>query len=171
LTTGALKWCAKDRPVKGRKRRKRDANPWQRGCVDGFGNAKKGAPKTKRESNNRDKESDRKDGEGRLRDACSAPAIWLLERGTSEIKHHQLELATGATGGIDDRTFRDSEIQQALDRIGAELHAQYVVSYSPSSKWAPGFHKITVAIDRAEVSLRARPGYYVQAGESSRPPQ
>jgi VWFA-related protein len=111
------------------------------------------------------------DVQGRQCFDLAAPAIWLLERGTSEIKHHQLELATGATGGIDYRTFHDSEIQQALDRIGAELHAQYVVSYSPSSKWAPGFHKITVAIDRAEVSLRARPGYYVQAGESSRPPQ
>jgi VWFA-related protein len=91
------------------------------------------------------------------------PAIWLLQRGTNEIKHHQLELAAAATGGIDYRTLRDSEVRRALDRIGGELHAQYILSYSPSSNWVAGFHKITVSVSRPGVSIRARPGYYILA--------
>jgi hypothetical protein len=58
------------------------------------------------------------------------PAIWLLARGTNEMNGHQLEPATGAADGIDYRTFHDSEILQAVDRIGAELHAQSVVLQS-----------------------------------------
>jgi VWFA-related protein len=97
-------------------------------------------------------------------DLASA-AIWLMERGPNEIKHHQLELAAAATGGVDYRTFRNSGIQQALDRIGTELHAQYVLSYSPSSKWAPGLHRITVTVNRPGSTVRARPGYYVPMNE------
>jgi VWFA-related protein len=91
------------------------------------------------------------------------PAIWLLQRGTNEIKHHQLEVAAAATGGIHYRTLRDSEVRRALDKIGGELHAQYILSYSPSSNWAAGFHKITVTVSRPGVSIRARPGYYIPA--------
>jgi VWFA-related protein len=89
------------------------------------------------------------------------PAIWLLERGTNEVKHHQLEVAAAATGGIQYRAFRDSTIRSAIDRIGDELHSQYIMSYRPKSPPSPGFHKIDVTIARPGVFVRARPGYYV----------
>jgi VWFA-related protein len=89
------------------------------------------------------------------------PAIWLLERGTNEVKHHQLEVAAAATGGVQYRAFRDSTIRNAIDRIGDELHSQYIVSYRPSSPPSPGFHRIDVTIGRSGVTVRARPGYFV----------
>jgi Ca-activated chloride channel family protein len=89
------------------------------------------------------------------------PAIWLLERGTNQIKNHQLEVAAAATGGIHYGAIRDSTIRSALDKIGSELHAQYVLSYKPVVNPAPGFHRITVTVSRPGVSVRARPGYYV----------
>jgi VWFA-related protein len=89
------------------------------------------------------------------------PAIWLLERGTNEVKHHQLAVAAVATGGIQYRAFRDSTIRNAIDRIGDELHSQYIISYRPTSPPSPGFHKIDVTIARAGVTVRARPGYFV----------
>jgi VWFA-related protein len=89
------------------------------------------------------------------------PAMWLLQRGTNEIKNHQLEVAAAATGGIHYRAFRDSTIRGALDRIGGELHAQYIIGYRPSAERAPGFHAITVTISRPKVSIRTRPGYYL----------
>jgi VWFA-related protein len=88
------------------------------------------------------------------------PAMWLLQRGTNEIKNHQLEVASAATGGIHYRAFRDSTIRDALDRIGAELHVQYIISYRPNTERAPGFHAITVTVSRPNVSIRTRPGYY-----------
>jgi VWFA-related protein len=91
----------------------------------------------------------------------ATPALWLLERGTNEIRHHQLEVAAVATGGIDYRGFRDSALLNALDKIGGELHAQYILDYRPNPESAPGFHTIRVTVSRPDVSVRTRPGYYL----------
>lgn len=91
----------------------------------------------------------------------ATPALWLLERGTNEIRHHQLEVAAAATGGIDYRAWRDSTLREALDRIGGELHAQYILTYRPNAPRAVGFHGITVSVSRPGVIVRARPAYYV----------
>jgi VWFA-related protein len=88
-------------------------------------------------------------------------AIWLLERGTSKIKNHQLEIAAAATGGIHYRTFRDATIARALDTIGSEIHAQYILSYTPIKDPRVGFNQITVTVSRPELMVRTRPGYYV----------
>jgi VWFA-related protein len=88
-------------------------------------------------------------------------AIWLLERGTSKIKNHQLEIAAAATGGIHYRTFRDATIAKALDTIGGELHAQYILSYTPTKEPRVGFNEIKVSVSRPDLIIRARPGYYV----------
>ena len=96
-------------------------------------------------------------------------AIWLVTRGTNEIKNHQLEMAAAATGGVHYRAIRDQTVRNALDRIGSELHAQYVLSYRPSpSDQTAGFHEIKVTVARPEVTVRTRPGYFlVAAGESN----
>jgi len=89
------------------------------------------------------------------------PAIWLIERGTSEIKNHQLEVAVAATGGVHYRAFRHDAIRAALDKIGAELYAQYTMSYMPSADVQPGFREIKVTVSRPAVTVRTRPGYYL----------
>jgi VWFA-related protein len=89
------------------------------------------------------------------------PAMWLLQRGTNLVKNHQLEVAAAATGGIHYRAFRDSTLRDALDKIGGELHAQYIVSYRPDGERRPGFHSIKVTISRPDLNVRARPGYYL----------
>jgi VWFA-related protein len=88
-------------------------------------------------------------------------AIWLVTRGTNEIKNHQLEMAAAATGGVHYRAIRDRTIRSALDRIGSELHAQYVLSYRPSSEQTAGFHEIKVSVARPEATVRTRPGYFL----------
>lgn len=89
------------------------------------------------------------------------PAIWLIERGTSEIKNHQLEVAVAATGGVHYRAFREDTVRAALDKIGAELYAQYTMSYIPSADVQPGFRDIKVTVSRPGVTVRTRPGYYL----------
>jgi VWFA-related protein len=101
-----------------------------------------------------------------------APAIWLLSRGTNEIKNHQLEVAVASTGGVHYRAIRDRTIQSALDKIGGEIHAQYILSYTPNVGGAPGFHKINVAVGRPKTIVRTRPGYFIDgAPDSSQQPQ
>lgn len=93
--------------------------------------------------------------------SLATPALWLLERGTNEIKHHELVVAAAATGGIDYRAMRDSALLDALDRIGGELHAQYALTYRPNAPRSIGFHSIEVVVSRPKLSVRARPAYYI----------
>jgi VWFA-related protein len=95
----------------------------------------------------------------------TAMAIWLLTRGTNEISNHQLEVAAASTGRFHYRAIRDETIRTTLDRIGGELHAQYVLSYAPSSNPPAGFNEIKVTVSRPDVAIRARPGYYVYKPE------
>jgi VWFA-related protein len=89
------------------------------------------------------------------------PAIWLITRGVNKIKDHQLELAVAATGGVHYHAHRDRTVRSALDRIGSELHAQYIVGYAPSVQPADGFHTITVTVTRPGTTVRTRPGYFL----------
>jgi hypothetical protein len=41
------------------------------------------------------------------------------------------------------------------------LHAQYNLSYSPTDAENPGYHDMLVTVDRQDLKVRARPGYYL----------
>lgn len=91
----------------------------------------------------------------------AAPAIFLLQEGKNRVKNRDLEVAAAATGGVHYGAIRTSTLQSAVDRIGGELHAQYIIGYRPNSERSPGFHAITVSVARPNVVIRARPGYYI----------
>jgi VWFA-related protein len=95
-----------------------------------------------------------------------ALAVWAVEHVKDKITSHALELAATATGGAHLATWKDRSIENALDEIGGELHAQYTLSYTPSGTEADGYHEISVAVDRKDLTVRARPGYYVAPPES-----
>jgi len=88
-------------------------------------------------------------------------AIWLITRGTNEIKNHQLAVAAAATGGVHYRALRDRTVRTALDQIGSELHAQYIIGYAPPADRTAGFHEIKVTVARPNVTVRTRLGYFV----------
>jgi VWFA-related protein len=88
-------------------------------------------------------------------------AIWLITRGTDEITNHQLAVAAAATGGMHYRALRDRTVRTALDQIGSELHAQYVLSYAPTVERSAGFHTIQIAVARPDVTVRTGLGYFV----------
>jgi hypothetical protein len=58
------------------------------------------------------------------------------------MKNHQLQVAAAAKGGIHYRAFHDSTLRSALEKIGGELHAQYIISYQTNAAHIPGFHSI-----------------------------
>ena len=95
-----------------------------------------------------------------------ALAVWAVQHVKDKITSHALELAATATGGAHLATWKDRSIEKALDEIGGELHAQYTLSYTPSGTDANGYHEISVAVDRKDLTVRARPGYYVAPPES-----
>jgi VWFA-related protein len=97
-------------------------------------------------------------------------ALWLVTRGTNEIKNHQLAVAAAATGGVHYRALKDRAVHTALDQIGSELHAQYIVSYAPLDERRDGFHEIRVTVTRPNVTVRTQLGYFVVApGDAADP--
>jgi VWFA-related protein len=67
-------------------------------------------------------------------------------------------LATG-TGGATFPFTRFKGLEEAIQKLGAELHTQYVLSFTPDDL-APGFHRLQVKVDSGDFRVRARPGYW-----------
>jgi VWFA-related protein len=76
-----------------------------------------------------------------------------------------LQIAASRTGGQYISTFKGKSMQTAADEIGGELHSQYSLTYEPAGTKATGYHVIQVRVNRANLKVRARPGYYVSPPE------
>ncbi len=80
-------------------------------------------------------------------------------------KKNAVRALTLATGGADFSFTRERGIENAIERMGWEVHSQYLLSY-PQPKGATGWRQISVSVpDRPDIAIRARRGYF--AGESS----
>ena len=91
----------------------------------------------------------------------SQAVVWVVQHASDKLKGNPLELAAAGTGGAHFPTFKDRSIENAIDEIGAELHSQYSLSYSPAGTNDTGYHEIKISVDRPNAKLRTRPGYYV----------
>jgi len=101
---------------------------------------------------------------GLLGDAV-ALAVWAVKHQKDQLTKRQLEIAAAATGGMHVSTWKDKTIEKVIDEMGGELHAQYTLSYTPSDSNVSGYHEIQVTIDRPELKVRARPGYYLAGAD------
>ncbi len=94
-----------------------------------------------------------------------ALAVWAVQHVKNKITDHALELAATATGGEHLSTFKKRSLEQAVDEIGGELHAQYSLSYVPTGTNQGGYHEIKVTVKKEGLKVRARPGYYLAGPE------
>jgi VWFA-related protein len=92
-----------------------------------------------------------------------ALAVWAVTHAKDQITENSLQIATTATGGAHLATWKDQTIEKAIDEVGGELHSQYTLSYTPTGTDVSGYHEIKVDVDRKELRVRARPGYYLGA--------
>jgi hypothetical protein len=75
-------------------------------------------------------------------------------------KTNTAEVLTKSTGGATFPFTRQKALEEAIEKLGAELHTQYVVSFVPEAS-APGYHTLEVRLARpGEFRVRARPGYW-----------
>jgi len=93
-------------------------------------------------------------------------AVWVVTHVKDKVTSRQMEIASAATGGVHVSTWKNWSIENAIDGIGGELHSQYTLTYTPSGNAANGYHEITVTVDRKDLIVRARPGYYIEPPES-----
>lgn len=67
-------------------------------------------------------------------------------------------LAIG-TGGATFAFTRLQGLEEAIQKLGADLHSQYLLSFSPSESDGR-YHKLEVQVVRRDAQVRARPGYW-----------
>jgi len=73
-----------------------------------------------------------------------------------------VEAFTKGTGGSEFGYYKQRGLEEAIERIGAELHSQYLVTYRPNNMEEGGFHEITVTISSpTTTTVQTRPGYWI----------
>ena len=73
-----------------------------------------------------------------------------------------------ATGGITLPFTRQKALEEAIGKLGVELHSQYVLSFAPLPDAANGYHRLEVRVSRkGEYRVRARPGYWAGGAGTS----
>ena len=71
-----------------------------------------------------------------------------------------------ATGGHEFMFLRQKGLEDAVQRIGTELHSHYMISYKPSNGAEGGYHNIEVVANRSDLICKTRPGYYIGGGQN-----
>lgn len=92
------------------------------------------------------------------------PALEEIFRGVKGIFiKNPAELYTRFTGGREMSFLTQADLERAITDIGAEIRSQYLLSYTPNNKMEGGFHKIRVEVNRRDLKIRTRPGYWMAA--------
>jgi VWFA-related protein len=75
-----------------------------------------------------------------------------------------LEQLASETGGRAFFPYRIDDLGQSFLDIGDELRHQYALAYSPPGRTQDGkYHTIRIQVDRKDLIIRARKGYYATA--------
>jgi VWFA-related protein len=72
-----------------------------------------------------------------------------------------LDVFTRFTGGKEYAFVSERSLERAVQGISQELHNQYLLSYTPNNQVEGGFHEIRVVVNRPNLEVRTRPGYWV----------
>jgi hypothetical protein len=66
-----------------------------------------------------------------------------------------------SSGGMTTGFLRKEGLEKALQSIGTDLHAQYLLSFQPDANAVAEFHTIRVEVKgRPELVVRTRAGYW-----------
>jgi hypothetical protein len=67
-----------------------------------------------------------------------------------------------ATGGEQTEFATKNGLDGVLDRIGRDIHGQYLISFAPTQQDRGAFHRIRVEVKgRPNLTIRTRPGYWL----------
>lgn len=74
-----------------------------------------------------------------------------------------LEVLTRYTGGREYAFLSQRDLEEVVTQLGEELHSQYLIYYSPNNREEGGWHDIKVSLNRPNIEIRTRDGYYTAA--------
>ena len=66
---------------------------------------------------------------------------------------------TNGTGGAAFPFTRLKGLEEAIQKLSAELHSQYLLSFTPDDSTG-GYHHLEVRVAGGDFRIRARPGYW-----------
>lgn len=89
--------------------------------------------------------------------------IELFRDAKAIFKDNPVEAFTKSTGGTEYGFHSQRTLEEAVQRLGEQLHSNYMISYTPNNRTEFGFHKIEVDVpDRHDVKrVQTRPGYWI----------
>ena len=89
--------------------------------------------------------------------------VELFKDAKAIFQDNPVELFTKGTGGSEFGFHNQKSLEQAIQRVGEELHSEYMISYSPNNRDEGGFHEIVVDVTgRPDVKrVQTRPGYWL----------
>lgn len=94
------------------------------------------------------------------------PLLLELYRDAKAIfKKNPIEAFTQATGGMEFGFHSQRTLEEAIQRLGEQLHSSYTISYSPNNREVTGWHEIKVDVPgRPDIAkIQTRPGYWLGA--------
>jgi len=74
-------------------------------------------------------------------------------------KTNTVEVLTKTTGGLAFPFTRLAGLEQAIQKLGADLHSQYLLSFTPDDA-TRSYHRLEVRVKDTALHVRARPGYW-----------
>ena len=84
-------------------------------------------------------------------------------RGPEQQGPEMLEKLSDRTGGLHFRVHNQAEASEAVTNAGQALRSEYVIGYQPPDSGTSGkWHRVQVKLDRAQVQVHARTGYYAR---------
>ncbi|HEY1757281.1 MAG TPA: VWA domain-containing protein [Bryobacteraceae bacterium] len=72
-----------------------------------------------------------------------------------------LEVYSRYTGGREYPFFTQKGLEQAISDIGNDLHNQYILTFTPNDQGEAGYHTIKVVINKPELKVFTREGYWM----------
>jgi len=69
------------------------------------------------------------------------------------------------TGAREFPFFTQKGLEQAISKIGQELHNQYILTYVPNNRSEQGYHTIRVEVDKPGLKVITREGYWPLASK------
>jgi VWFA-related protein len=69
-----------------------------------------------------------------------------------------------STGGHEFYFMSQRGLEDAVQKIGTEIHSHYMISYKPNNQTEGGYHTIEVTLDDPKLATRTRPGYWLGGG-------
>lgn len=81
-------------------------------------------------------------------------------------KTNAVQALTRATGGSDYPFLKERGIENAIEKLGVEVHSQYLLSF-PQRESTAGIHQIEVSVpNRADLQIRSRRTYWAEPATS-----